>query len=346
MSSKNKNKKTVVITGSAGFIGFHLSKKLLNNNWRVIGIDSMSNYYDVNLKIKRENILLENNNFVPIHSNIEKPNFLLSVFEKEKPDVVIHLAAQAGVRYSIDNPRVYLETNINGTFELLEACRSYPPKHILIASTSSVYGFSENLPFEEIQKADFQMSFYAASKKSTENMAHSYSHIHKLPITIFRFFTVYGPWGRPDMALFKFTKCILNNKPIEVYNNGNMRRDFTYIDDLIKSITLLIDKIPSNSLVEDPKIDSISPIAPYRIVNIGNSVSVPLHDFIIAIEKALDKSAKINMLPIQPGDVPETLASNKLLRKLTNFTPDTDINYGVSKFVDWYKKHYYKNEAV
>ena len=230
---EDKHKKTVLVTGSAGFIGFHISKKLLDEGFKVIGVDCISDYYDVSLKHDRESMLLQYPDYFSVHKKVEEPGILVELFSKEGPDIVIHLAAQAGVRYSIDNPRAYLESNLIGTFELLEAARLHPPQHMLLASTSSAYGANESMPYKEIDKADHQMSFYAATKKSTENMAHSYSHLFNIPVTMFRFFTVYGPWGRPDMAHFKFTKAIFNSEAIDVYNQGEMSRDFTYIDDLI-----------------------------------------------------------------------------------------------------------------
>jgi UDP-glucuronate 4-epimerase len=267
----------------------------------------------------------------------------MDLFEDERPDVVIHLAAQAGVRYSIDNPRAYLESNINGTFELLEAARLYPPTHMLLASTSSVYGANQEMPYRETFKTDHQMSFYAATKKSTENMAHSYAHLHDLPITMFRFFTVYGPWGRPDMALFKFTKAILDGKPIDVFNQGDMSRDFTYIDDLVNGIRILIDTSPGgNQLSATDRYvpDSKSPVAPFRVVNIGNSRPIQLLDFIKAIETYTGIKAKKNMLPMQPGDVPRTWADTSLLEELTGYKPCTNLSTGVQKFVSWFIKYY------
>ena len=285
---EQKQQKTALVTGAAGFIGFHISKKLLDEGWRIVGLDCMSDYYDIELKRERESILLQNRSYRSVHKKIETRNVLMKLFSEERPDVVIHLAAQAGVRYSIDNPRAYLESNIVGTFELLEAARAYPPMHMLLASTSSAYGANEDMPYKETMMADHQLSFYAATKKSNESMAHSYAHLFKLPITTFRFFTVYGPWGRPDMALFKFTRDILNGKPIDVYNHGDMSRDFTYIDDLVNGMRLLIDVIPEISVSKliDPDLgDSRSKAAPFRIVNIGNSKPEKLTDFIEAIEK-------------------------------------------------------------
>ena len=339
----SSTKKTALVTGAAGFIGFHISRKLLSEGWRVIGLDCMSEYYDVSLKVRRESILLQNAFYKSVHEKVETENVLKQVFSEEQPSVVIHLAAQAGVRYSIINPRAYLESNIVGTFELLEAARAYPPEHLLLASTSSAYGANTKMPYTEIDRADHQMSFYAATKKSTENIAHSYSHLFNLPTTMFRFFTVYGPWGRPDMAPNKFAKAIFEGLPIDVYNEGEMWRDFTYIDDLIEGMYLLISKVPSS--LDDPVNvgildDSISPVAPFRVVNIGNANTVKLVDFIAAFEDAIGKPAQKNLLPIQPGDVVSTWADNSLLKYLTGFAPKTDISIGVANFIKWYRDYY------
>ncbi|MDB2516968.1 NAD-dependent epimerase/dehydratase family protein [Planktomarina temperata] len=338
-----KYQKTVLVTGAAGFIGYHISKRLLDEGWRVVGLDCMSDYYDVSLKERRESMLLQNSSYRSVHAKVETPNILVNLFEDERPDVVIHLAAQAGVRYSIENPRAYLESNINGTFELLEAARAYPPHHMLFASTSSAYGANEDMPYQEIAKADHQISFYAATKKSTENMAHSYAHLFGLPITMFRFFTVYGPWGRPDMALFKFTKAILNGNPIDVYNYGDMRRDFTYIDDLVNGMRCLMDATPDDSgLLQKPfgKIDSKSDVAPFRVVNIGNSQPHQLLELINAVEKSLGIKALKNLMPLQPGDVPATWADTTLLKTITRYKPNTDLITGVQNFVSWYRSYY------
>ena len=339
----NKKQKIALVTGAAGFIGYHISKKLLDEGWRVVGLDCMSDYYDVSLKERRESMLLQSATYRSVHEKVEAQNVLLDVFEQERPDVVIHLAAQAGVRYSIENPRAYLESNINGTFELLEAARAFPPKHMLLASTSSAYGANRDMPYKENAKADHQISFYAATKKSTENMAHSYAHLFDLPITMFRFFTVYGPWGRPDMAPFKFTKAILNRTPIDIFNYGEMSRDFTYIDDLVNGMRLLIDAIPSTADIPNSNenaCQSESTVAPFRIVNIGNSKPTKLLDFVQAFENSLGVKAVKNLMPMQAGDVPETWADTSLLESLTGFKPSTDLNVGVQNFVRWYKDFY------
>lgn len=254
-------------------------------------------------------------------------------------NAVVHLAAQAGVRYSIENPRAYLEANLIGTFELLEAARVHPPKHMLLASTSSAYGANTDMPYHETQRADHQMSFYAATKKSNEAMAHSYAHLFNLPITMFRFFTVYGPWGRPDMALFKFTDAILNDRPIDVYNHGQMKRDFTYVDDLVRALSMLIDAAPVTGQPASEN-DSLSPVAPFRVLNIGNNAPVELGAFIRAIEHSCGKEAVKNMMPMQPGDVPATWADTTLLHALTQYKPSTTVEEGVDHFVRWYRAYY------
>lgn len=333
--------KNAVVTGSSGFIGSFVSQRLLNEGWTVSGIDDLNNYYEPKLKIDRQNRLLEHNNFSVINDKIESIDLLNDLFSDKRPSLVIHLAAQAGVRFSLNNPESYLESNLKGSFAVLEAARNYKPKHLMIASSSSVYGANPTLPLKENDKTDNQISFYAATKKAIENMAHSYSHIHDIPITIMRLFSVYGPWNRPDMALFKFTESILKGKPIDVYNHGNMQRDFIYIEDLIEAIYILTSCIPSiqrDGLVNS--FDSISPVAPFRIVNIGNSKAIKICDYIEEIEKVLKVKAKKNLIPIQDGDVENTCADIKLLENLTGYRPSTPISVGISKFIRWYKNYY------
>ena len=334
--------RTALVTGSAGFIGYFVCKRLLTDGFRVIGVDSLSDYYDPELKRRRQAGLLQNAGFSAINDPIETPDLLADLFAEHRADIVIHLAAQAGVRYSIDNPRSYLESNLVGTFELLEAARAHPPGHMLLASTSSAYGANTEMPYRETMKTDHQMSFYAATKKATEAMAHSYAHLFGLPVTMFRFFTVYGPWGRPDMALFKFTRAMLNGEPIDVYNHGEMMRDFTYVEDLVEAIRRLVDTAPVRpDTPEDiTEGDSLSPLAPWRVVNIGNSQPVQLGDMIAAIEDALGIEAKRNLMPMQPGDVPATWADAELLKSLTGYVPRTDIREGVQRFVEWYRDYY------
>lgn len=331
-----------LVTGSAGFIGYHTAQRLLADGWEVIGVDAMTDYYDVELKRRREAMLVQKPGFRSIHERIETPGFLMGLMAEATPDIIVHLAAQAGVRYSIDEPRSYLEANLAGTFELLEAARAHPPRHMLLASTSSVYGANTEMPYGETDKADSQMSFYAATKKANEAMAHSYAHLYGLPTTMFRFFTVYGPWGRPDMALFKFTRAILEGTPIDVYNHGDMQRDFTHVGDLVEAIVRLVDVAPERpGEGEDvPEGDSLSPVAPFRIVNIGRSSPEQLTDFIAAIERATGRAAERNMMPMQPGDVPATWADTTLLQRLTGYLPQTPLDDGVADFVAWYRGYY------
>lgn len=332
----------VLVTGSAGFIGYHTCKLLLEAGHRVIGLDAMTDYYDVRLKQRRHEMLSAYPGFSACEARLETPGVLLELFAQHEPGVVIHLAAQAGVRFSIDAPRSYVEANLVGTFELLEAARAHPPAHMLLASTSSAYGANTKMPYAETDKADHQMSFYAATKKATEAMAHSYAHLYHLPVTMFRFFTVYGPWGRPDMALFKFTRAILEDTPIDVYNHGNMMRDFTHVDDLTYAVERLAGAVPpapdSDAAVLEG--DSLSPVAPFRVVNIGNSEPVKLLDFISAIEAATGRVAQKNMMDMQPGDVPATWADAGLLRQLIGEMPRTEIAQGVAGFVAWYRDYY------
>ena len=329
--------RTALVTGAAGFIGYHLCQRLLDDGWKVIGLDAMTDYYEVSLKERRQAMLLQSPGFTAVNERIETPGVLHEVMETHRSEAVIHLAAQAGVRYSIDNPESYVEANLIGTFRLLEAMRAFPPKHSLLASTSSAYGANTEMPYAETMKADHQMSFYAATKKANEAMAHSYAHLYDLPTTMFRFFTVYGPWGRPDMALFKFTKAILEDRPIDVYNHGDMSRDFTYVTDLVDGIVRLIDAVPGSDPVAG---DSLSPVAAFRVVNIGNSNSVRLLEFIEAIEAATGRTAAKNFMDMQPGDVPATWADASLLQTLTQYTPKTEVAEGVANFVAWYRDYY------
>lgn len=329
--------KTALVTGSAGFIGAQVAERWLSEGWRVVGVDCFSEYYDPDLKRDRARRLAGFADYVEVEDRIERPGLLAELFEAHRPDTVIHLAAQAGVRYSIEAPRTYLDSNIAGTFELLEAARARPPRHMLLASTSSVYGANTHMPYAETDKADSQMSFYAATKKATEAMAHSYAHLYRLPVTMFRFFTVYGPWGRPDMAYFKFVKAILEGRPIDVYNHGRMKRDFTYIDDLVDAVRGLADCVPDTAAGD---FDSLSPVAPFRIVNIGKSEPDELGTFIAAIETALGRKAQQNLMDMQPGDVPATWSDTTLLAALTGKSPKTPLSQGVPAFVEWYKDYY------
>ena len=330
----------ILVTGSSGFIGFHLSVLLLDKGHKVLGIDCMNNYYDIKLKKTRLNILKKYKNFSFNKIHLENDKKIKLVFKKFKPKIVIHLAAQAGVRYSIDKPRVYLKSNIDGSFNVIEASYKVNVKHLIMASSSSVYGANRNMPFKEIDKTETQLSIYAATKKANESMAHSYSNIWKIPITMLRFFTVYGPWGRPDMALFKFTKGIINNTPIDIYNNGNMYRDFTYIDDIVKGIYLLINKIPNKKQIGKYKNDSLSNVAPFRILNIGNSKKVLLLNFLKEIEHRLNKKSIRKYLPLQKGDVKKTLSNINLLKSLTKYNPITNYKKGIEEFIKWYKDYY------
>ena len=336
-------KTKIYITGSSGFIGFHLARKLLDKGFKVHGFDSMNNYYDVKLKKSRLDILKKKKNFFFTKGNLENKKILNNSIVNFKPEIIIHLAAQAGVRYSIDNPEAYLKSNIFGTFNIIQIAKKIKVKHLIIASSSSVYGANKKIPFKEIDKTDLQISFYAATKKSSESLAHSYSALWKLPITMLRFFTVYGPWGRPDMAYFKFTKNILEGKKINIYNNGKMYRDYTYIDDVIDGIYKLLNKVPKIKQKISFKNDSLSPVAPFRIVNIGNTKKVYLLDFISTLEKELDKKSIRNEMPMQKGDVQSTLSKTRLLKEIINYNPNTSYRFGIKKFIDWYRAYYKKN---
>ena len=335
----NKNKK-ILITGSSGFIGFSLALNLLKKGHKILGFDSINDYYDINLKHSRNKILKKFKNFSFIRGELEDQKKLNKNVLSFKPEIIIHLAAQAGVRYSLDAPRKYLSSNIIGTFNIIEIAHKIEVKHLLIASSSSVYGANKQSAFKETDKTDTQLSIYAATKKSTESIAHSYSSLWKIPITMLRFFTVYGPWGRPDMAYFKFTNAIIKNKKIDVYNKGEMYRDFTYIDDVTRSIELLINKAPSQYKKSNYKNDSLSNVAPYRIINIGNQRRVYLKDFISTLEKKLGKKANKNNMSMQKGDVEKTLSNTNLLYQIIKYKPKVNYINGISTFVEWYKKYY------
>ncbi|WBM68950.1 NAD-dependent epimerase [Buttiauxella sp. WJP83] len=330
-----------LVTGAAGFIGFHVSERLLNAGHQVIGIDNLNDYYDVNLKQARLDLLTPHTSFRFEKIDLADRNAMAELFATEKFDRVIHLAAQAGVRYSIDNPLAYADSNLVGHLNVLEGCRHNKVGHLLYASSSSVYGLNRKLPFSTDDSVDHPISLYAATKKANELMSHTYSHLYGLPTTGLRFFTVYGPWGRPDMALFKFTRAIVEGKSIDVYNHGQMRRDFTYIDDIAEAIVRLQDVIPQPDAqwtVEEGTPATSS--APYRVYNIGNSNPVTLMDYITALETSLGKVAQKNMLPMQPGDVLETSADTQALYDVISFKPQTSVQDGVQRFVDWYNAFY------
>ena len=336
----------ILITGAAGFIGFHLSRKLCGLGYSVVGLDNLNNYYDVNLKMSRLAILKDLDSFQFIEEDLTNKQKLNSIFTEQPIDYVVNLAAQAGVRYSLTNPHAYLESNLHGFLNVLEACRHNEVKHLVYASSSSVYGANKKMPFSVHQNVDHPISLYAASKKSNELMAHTYSALYNLPTTGLRFFTVYGPYGRPDMALFIFTKAILEGKPIDIYNYGKMKRDFTYVEDIIEGITRLIPKAPEpdinwSGLTPDPA----SSFAPYRVYNIGNNQPVELIDFVEAIEEKLGKKAVKNLMPLQHGDVPETYADVQALIDAVDFKPSTPIKTGISNFVDWYLDYYKINKS-
>ncbi|MFG1428334.1 NAD-dependent epimerase/dehydratase family protein [Roseixanthobacter glucoisosaccharinicivorans] len=331
----------ILVTGTAGFIGFHLARLLLRSGHEIAGVDGLTPYYDVSLKRRREALLLQNAGFTAHEVMLEDSLALNAIAEAFQPEAIIHLAAQAGVRYSLENPRSYVEANLVGTFNVMELARVHAVKHFMLASTSSVYGANTLMPFVEDERTDFPLTLYAATKKATEVMSHSYAHLWGIPTTAFRFFTVYGPWGRPDMALFKFTRCMLRGEPIDVYNHGDMYRDFTYVDDLVKAVALLLDAAPARGSANESD-DSLgtSPAAPFRVVNIGKGSPVRLLDFIEEIERCVGRPAIRNYMPMQPGDVPNTYANVDLLERLTGYRPDTDVAAGVAAFVAWYKDYY------
>ncbi|WP_170391490.1 GDP-mannose 4,6-dehydratase [Ruegeria arenilitoris] len=334
----------VLITGTAGFIGFHLAKLLLSEGFQVHGYDGMTDYYDVTLKQRRHQMLLQTPGFSATEDLLENHERLMQVADEFKPEVIVHLAAQAGVRYSLEHPRSYIDSNVVGTFNVMEVARQHKVGHLLMASTSSVYGANEDMPFTEVEKADTQLTIYSATKKANEAMGHSYAHLWDLPTTMFRFFTVYGTWGRPDLALYKFVDAILDGRPIDIYNHGEMYRDFTNVNDLVRGIRLLIDAVPvrPDSPEDIEEGDSLSPVAPYRVVNIGNGDKVRLMDFVEAIEEAVGKKAIRNYMPMQMGDVPATWANTDLLQRLTGYRPQTDFKDGIAQFVEWFREYHGK----
>ncbi len=357
MSRKNDSApRKILVTGTAGFIGFHLVNRLLQDRHRIVGIDQINDYYDPALKYDRlrqagidrekirkgERVTSEHNeNYTFIRLDLEDGEALAKIFAEEKPDIVIHLAAQAGVRYSLTHPHVYVSSNITGFLNILEACRHHPVEHLVYASSSSVYGLNKEMPFSAHRPVDHPVSLYAATKRANELMAHTYSHLFRIPSTGLRFFTVYGPWGRPDMALFLFTRKILAGEPIDVYNHGEMQRDFTYVGDIVegvRAITMIPPEADEKLRAEEAGPDRSS--APFRVLNIGNSRPVRLMDFIRALEEALGQKATLRMMPMQPGDVPATWADVSELVELTGYHPDTDVRTGVRRFVNWYRDYY------
>lgn len=332
----------IFITGTAGFIGFHLATLLLKEGYIVQGYDGMSDYYDVALKQRRHQMLLQNALFSATEAQLEDAEQLMATAEAFAPDVIIHLAGQAGVRYSLENPRAYIDSNVTGTLNVMDAAKALSVRHLMMASTSSVYGANEEMPFVETEQTETPLTIYAATKKANEAMGHSYAHLWDLPVTMFRFFTVYGPWGRPDMALFKFIDAMLDGREIDIYNHGEMYRDFTYVEDLVRGIRLLMDAAPERPASRDAieAGDSLSPVAPYRVVNIGNSDKVRLLDFIDAIEAELGIKAKRNYMDMQMGDVPATWANAELLQRLTGYRPETDFRDGIAQFVAWFREYY------
>lgn len=331
----------ILVTGAAGFIGFHLSKRLLEMGDEVVGLDNLNEYYDVNLKIDRIKHFAMDRNFKPVRIDLADREGMTRLFDEEKFDAVVNLAAQAGVRYSLKNPYSYVDSNVTGFLNVLEGCRHNGVKHLVFASSSSVYGANTKMPFSVHHNVDHPVSLYAATKKANELMAHTYSSLYSLPCTGLRFFTVYGPWGRPDMALFLFTKAILEDKPIEVFNFGKMKRDFTYIDDIVEGVVRVLKRIPDpNPLWNGDNPDTATSYAPYKLYNIGNNNPVELLTFIEALESCLGRKAQKNLLPIQPGDVPATYADVDDLIRDVGFKPSTPLEKGIGKFVEWYQTYY------
>lgn len=331
----------ILVTGAAGFIGFHLSRRLLKEGDAVFGLDNLNDYYDVSLKQARLKLLQENEGFRFIRANLADRNELDSLFAKNGFEIVVNLAAQAGVRYSLKNPYAYLDSNLTGFLNVLEGCRHHPVKHLVFASSSSVYGGNTRMPFSTRDNVDHPLSLYAATKKSNELMAHAYASLHRIPCTGLRFFTVYGPWGRPDMALFLFTRAILENRPIDVFNHGKMKRDFTYIDDIVEGVVRVLDRIPEpDPAWRGDSPDPSSSFAPYRLYNIGNNRPVDLMEYITVLEDQLGRKADRNLLPMQAGDVPATCADVEDLTAAVGFRPATPIKEGIRRFVAWYREYY------
>ncbi|AXS40570.1 NAD-dependent epimerase [Breoghania sp. L-A4] len=332
---------SVLVTGSAGFIGHHVCRALLDTGANVVGLDNVNSYYDPTLKEARLDRLRPSNRFTEARIALEDRDAVMALFAEHSPSRVIHLAAQAGVRHSLDAPQDYVDANVTGFLNMLEAARAHPVEHMVFASTSSVFGLDAAMPLSEHRGGNHPVSFYAATKKANEAMAHAYAHLFAIPLTGLRFFTVYGPWGRPDMALFKFTKAILAGDPVDLYNRGQMVRDFTYIDDIVEGILRISERPAAANPDWDPENpDPASSSAPYRIFNIGNSQPVQLMDYLEAIEEALGRKAILNMMPMQPGDVPATFADTTELQAATGFKPATPVRAGVAAFVDWYRSYY------
>lgn len=329
----------IFVTGSAGFIGFHMARRLLADGHQVTGVDGMTDYYDVNLKRARRDILRAHEAFADHEVMLEDADRLWTAAESAAPEAIVHLAGQAGVRYSLENPSAYVQSNLVGTFNVMEVARRLRVGRLLLASTSSVYGADGAVPFVETACADHPLTLYAASKKACEAMTHSYSHLWDIPTTVARFFTVYGPWGRPDMALGRFVEAMLADRPIDLFNAGDMQRDFTYIDDLVEALVRLMAVVPERGRPAGP-LDSLSPVAPWRTVNIGRGHPVSLMDFVAAIERALGRAARLNLLPMQAGDSPTTFASAELLQALTGYRPATPVETGVAAYCAWYESYY------
>jgi len=337
----------VLITGAAGFIGMHCALRLLDRGDEVVGVDDLNDFYDVTLKQARLDRLTSYANFDFIRASIEDKTAMDDLFARHRPQRVINLAAQAGVRYSLENPHAYVDANLQGFMNILEGCRHHDVEHLVYASSSSVYGGNTTMPFSESHSVDHPVSLYAATKKANELMAHTYSHLYGLPVSGLRFFTVYGPWGRPDMALFKFAKAMRDGQPIDVYNHGRMVRDFTYIDDIVEGVIRVLDKVATPDPAFDPAVPNPGTAAvPYRLFNIGNGQPTPLMDYIAALEKALGVTAKKNMMDMQPGDVPATSADTAALRDWVGFAPDTPVEVGVARFVEWYVQYYGRNDTA